>query len=700
MPGTPPRDETLNRLHDIVFDKVSTVLRGPEAAPFDLFFDWLDRLNSELDQPLRMSATTPSTTGLLIKSNKILAGDGGGKETPPIDDVLNEYPDTIIEFGTQSVSGLGTVTTAGAAFSLPVVTVGEFVRMAAVYQSEINTVDILFSDAVATSGLLDNPGDLFSSLDGFPMGYADLESTGVSSFKSISSGGNIENAVNDDPLIHRFASGGGTGGGALSDFKVKTITGNIAKIGKGTQKLMGGFVLITGTGTTQATLPINLDINLDTILGSTPAASTSYYLYVDKYSLETPITLSDTGREVIRVQDESNFALLTTSPEDTNPFRYLPVGHIFSGSDSTWSGAGSNKETTSVLRESFGAKEFSQTLVKEDISTTAVSSVTFAHGFGTVPDLVEFFYFDGSKTTEVNGSSHLLNITDTEVEYSSNAKTFGGGQTLTCKAFAVQPPGLHTASILTDRNFGPFTDTSVVSVVHGLSAGEDIRGMTLLENDVTASLRQVRDHVELVSGYDDTSIYFDWSGLSPSPTLQYTLAVGGTPIPTSVPIHIGGFTKLVGYGPGSYQTLTEALAGSSSGDSILIGRGYVITAQEVISLDDIRVRCMPGVIIDVDSAIAESAWKISGERVDIQGLNMRIGFAGTQTAALRIEGDDCNISESRIETDDAGVTLTDAYLIHTTSARSYVNGTVRATLGTVTSTVTNNGTDTGIDIRG
>ena len=699
MPGTPPRDETLNRLHDIVFDKVSTVLRGPEAAPFDLFFDWLDRLNSELDQPLRMSATTPSTTGLLIKSNKIIAGDGGGKESPPIDDVLNEYPDTIIDFGTQSVSGTGTVTTAGSAFSLPVVTVGEFVRMAAVYQSEANVVDILFSDAVATSGLLANPGDLFSSLDGLPMGYADLESTGVSSFKSISSGGNIENAVNGDPLIHRFASGAG-GGGALSDFSVKTITGNVAKIGKGTQKLMGGVILITGTGTTQATLPINLDINLDTIFGSGPAASTSYYLYVDKYSLETPITLSDTGREVIRVQDETNFALLTTSPEDTNPFRYLPVGHIFSGSDSTWSGAGSNKETTAVLRESFGAREFNQMQTASDVATTASGSITFSHGFGTVPDLVEFFYYDGSKTTEVDGSSHLLNITDSIVEYSSLGKTFGGGETLTCKAFRVQPPGLHTASILTDRNFGPYTDTSVASVVHGLSAGEDIRGMTLLENDITSGLRHARDHTELVSGYDDTNIYFDWTALSPSSNRQYTLAVGGTPIPTSVPIHIGGFTKLVGYGPGSYQTLTEALAGSSSGDSILIGRGYVITAQEVISLDDIRVKCMPGVIIDVDSAIAESAWKITGNRVDLQGLNMRIGFSGTQTAALRIEGDDCNISESRIETDDAGVTLTDGFLIHSTADRAYVNGSVRATAGTVTTTFTDNGADTGVDIRG
>ena len=700
MPGIPPRDETLNRLHDIVYDKVSTVLRGPESAPFDLFFDWLDRLNSELDQPLRLSATTPSSAGLLIKSNKLIAGDGGGKETPPIDDVLNNYPDTLIDFGSQSVSGGGTITTAGSVFSLPVVTVGEFVRMAAVYQSDANIVDVLFSAAVATSGTLANPGDLFSSLDGLPMGYADLESTGVSSFKSISSSGFIENAVDGNPMIHRFASGGGTGGGAVSDFKIKTISGNLAKIGKGIQKTLGGFLLITGTGTTQASLPINLDINLDTVFGTTPAASTSYWLYIDKHSLEAPITLSDNGREVIRVKDETNFAILTTAPESTNPYRYLPVGHIFSGSDSTWSGAGSTKETTAVLRESFNGREFAQTFVASDVSVSGLASVSFNHGLDRLPDIAEFFYFDGSKTTELDGSSHLLNLTDTLVEYSTLGKTFGSGETLTCKVISIEPPGVHTSSILTDRNFGPFVDTSVASVAHGISAGSDIRGLSLIENDTILGLRQLLDPTELVSGYDDTDIYFDWSGLTPSATRQYTLALGGSPLPSSVPFYIGGFSKLVGFGPGSYATLTAALAGSAAGDSILIGRSYTISVQEVIALNDIRIRFMPGVVIRTDSAIAESMLKITGSRVDIQGLNLAAGFSGTQTAGLRIEGDDCNITESRVETDNAGVTLTDAYLIHSTAARSYVNGAVRATLGTITSTVTNNGTDTGLGVRG
>lgn len=202
MAGTPPRDETVIRLHDIVFDKVMSVLRGPEAAPFDLSDDYFDRFNTEFDQPLRLSATVPTSTHLLIKSNRISSGDGGARQTPPIDDAFNLYPDTAVDFDGGSVSGSGTVTTETSDFSLPSVSAGNFVRMAAVYQSVNNAVDTTFSTAVSSVDLLDNPADLFALINGLPIGYIDLESLGVSSFASPGST-LIENAVSGEPTIFR-----------------------------------------------------------------------------------------------------------------------------------------------------------------------------------------------------------------------------------------------------------------------------------------------------------------------------------------------------------------------------------------------------------------------------------------------------------------------------------------------------------------
>ena len=74
---TSPRPETLNRLTDIVFDKVMRTLRTPDkTAPlYELLSEMMTRLDNELDLPLRISATVPESTKLLIRSNRVTSGD-------------------------------------------------------------------------------------------------------------------------------------------------------------------------------------------------------------------------------------------------------------------------------------------------------------------------------------------------------------------------------------------------------------------------------------------------------------------------------------------------------------------------------------------------------------------------------------------------------------------------------------------------
>jgi len=211
---TSPRPETLNRLTDIVFDKVMRTLRTPDknAPLYELLSEMMTRLDSELDLPLRLSATIPSSTKLLIKSNRVLSGDGGQRSLPPDGLDFNLFPDATIDWNNGSVSG-GTVRRDGGTFSVPNVTVGQFIRVGFSYSATDNWVDTTFSSAAASlSGLID-PGSLLDALTGTKVGYIDLESDGVSSFKTPNAlSGYIENSVSGVPYIFRFLSGGSGGG--------------------------------------------------------------------------------------------------------------------------------------------------------------------------------------------------------------------------------------------------------------------------------------------------------------------------------------------------------------------------------------------------------------------------------------------------------------------------------------------------------
>ena len=105
----------------------------------------------------------------------------------------------------------------------------------------------------------------------------------------------------------------------------------------GTIIINGGYIALNndgiiatydGSGTTETDFGdgVNLTFDLDTLQPSA-VNGTTYYLYVDIYSLPTPTTLTDTGRKLIPVT-ASNFVLLTEDFESVFQFRYVKIGVV------------------------------------------------------------------------------------------------------------------------------------------------------------------------------------------------------------------------------------------------------------------------------------------------------------------------------------------------------------------------------------
>jgi hypothetical protein len=274
--------------------------------------DWAISNQVDIDVPLGMYATKPTVDGNLnIRTNQLVNTDGSWTSTSPADDLINIYLGATIGFQTGSAGTAptnGTVTTNGGAFTRPTITSGEYTRMVAVYQSATNSIDTLFSSGSVTQLGLTNPGTLYASLSGTPIGYIDLISEGTFNFKTAGSGaGLIENKG-----IYRFGSGAGGGAGGDTSFKFQTITDTNMTVKKG--------YLILNTG---EELYASADFTI--ALATAITVDGNYYGYIDRYSLPAYTTVN--GRKLIAVTG-SNFTFLTTTPDSTDLNRYIPIGTV------------------------------------------------------------------------------------------------------------------------------------------------------------------------------------------------------------------------------------------------------------------------------------------------------------------------------------------------------------------------------------
>ena len=475
--------------------------------------------------------------------------------------------------------------------------------------------------------------------------------------------------------------------GASGDasFKLQSVTTPTLAL-KGGSIIDGDneYVTYNGSGLTAANVGVDLALNLTTIFGSAPANATTYFLFIDKFTLGTEATLTDTGRLLYTVV-QANFVLSTTRHRDTS--RYVYIGFVRSATAGTvWSGAGSAFGTEPFRRHDgipFVAP--AETFVDETI-TTAVATTTLTHALSGEPHGLMLTYDDGTTEVGLDASSHLLDVTATQIKVASLGLTFGGGQKVRVRAwrFPTQP-----SVAFQSRQFvsGWMTTTATTTLPHGLSDIEDIKAYVIEEWNVSTGRYRLMDVSSLVVNFDGTNFYLDWTGLVPSATLQYRIIVGSSPLVAAIPVQYGGFNRFVGIGPGSYATLAAAVAASSAGDSILVCKSTDETAGDLsIGVADLRIRWLPNVETRLSGALTNGL-RLTAARIRLEAMRLKLTPSGAQARGFSVEAADC-VAEGRVET-NAAFTFTDLAHITSGGVRAFLRIGVLRTLGTITNLETN-----------
>lgn len=304
---------------------------------FDLFDiattkgGWVVGNQVELEGPLALHATRPAPDNMLnIASNQVKSSSGSVLSVSPVDDVLTIYPDTYIDMAYGVAAGGiygGDVLTQGLTFTRPNVTIGRYVRLVFTYISMSNKLNTKFSSEAINQSSLENPGTLFASIDGLPIGYIDLKSTASYIFctANTTSGNVIENYD-----IVKFSAGAGAGGAGDKSFKFQSIAGSLLTVKAGYLILNDGRELYA---------PADFTIDLSTVA----SIDGDYYGYIDSSLI--PVTPSYfNGRKLFQITS-SQFAFSTITPDLINLIRYIPIGCVQRSS-----GVWQNQQSTALRR--------------------------------------------------------------------------------------------------------------------------------------------------------------------------------------------------------------------------------------------------------------------------------------------------------------------------------------------------------------
>jgi len=149
--------------------------------------------------------------------------------------------------------------------------------------------------------------------------------------------------------IFWFGSGSGGSAGAVKDLKIQSVTHPNSIIKGGFLKLASGPEIATwdGAGSASSDFGRDITVNLTTILGASPAPSTTYHLYFDKNAASL-VTMSDMGRAVYPVS-QASLKLFTTGPESINRARYVWLGLIQTDGASFWGQSGGFKSAATKM---------------------------------------------------------------------------------------------------------------------------------------------------------------------------------------------------------------------------------------------------------------------------------------------------------------------------------------------------------------
>ena len=489
----------------------------------------------------------------------------------------------------------------------------------------------------------------------------------------------------------------------ILSFALRRVVGSLLYIRGGYRPLSNGEELATGDGTLSSEVGVNISINLTTILGSTPADDTTYYLYVDREKLPDPITVDDLGKEVIQVYDNSHFALLTTKPKLINPFRYVYLGTVHSAdTGNSWTGTGSAITTlppklTELVNDSFAMAESNTIEI-----TSSAFDVEYPHGLSGRPQIVSCWYDNGSEEIVQDFNNFVSKRDDSVVRASTGGLTLTGTQKLIIEVIYL--PGRGNRALINQNQFdsGWMSDNSLTSIPfgEGVTDAEDIKGFSLIEWDKTTNRRYIRLVDELVTYWDDNNVYLNWYSFTPSANLQYRLVAGGNPLPQALLLEQGGFTKLVGFGPGSYNSISAAVAALVSGDSLLVAKSETFTAPLTIPTSDVRIKFQPGVRLTFTGGA--KGIEVAGDRVTLEDPHVVGQLNGTLSSAIELAGTDCEVPAAKVESNDASMTITNAIEMTAPSVRCFVGRlSLIKTAGAISGGVNDLGTDNDyLSVRG
>lgn len=258
-----------------------------------------------------------------------------------------------------------------------------------------------------------------------------------------------------------------------SSYKVQGVTTPNASLKGGYIALSDGKELATysGSGSVAASYGVDLTLNLTTILGSSPANATAYYLVIDLTTLGTEQTVTDTGRKLYQIT-VSNFKLLTTSPTGNLMSRYVPIAEILSATTGTaWSGSGSAFQTYSTKKH-FSGPDFDQSTAAQDGQALVYDIATGKYKPGASGDASFKLQTITSNVAEIKAGSIFLD--DGKELYlaadaSVNLKTAVNSQGVTAPANTTAYYGYLDLAFLPAQTLVGGSDRKVYAVASGTS---------------------------------------------------------------------------------------------------------------------------------------------------------------------------------------------------------------------------------------
>lgn len=361
--------------------------------------------------------------------------------------------------------------------------------------------------------------------------------------------------------------------GASGDasFKLQSITDPNAILKGGYLMLPDGRELATydGTGGASTDFGKDMTVNLDAILGGSPANATSYFLYIDLNTLGAVTVCSDNGRRLYAVT-QANLVLSVTAPEAVNLNRYVARGVIRSATTGTvWSGAGATFATMASLRHDPLGSFFSYIEEKLDSATSAAIK-TVTHGLSGRPNLpptLEFVTFLTGKRTPLSAETYCTDNNTTTTVFDFSSLTFAASDRVEIGLYYC--PRVSNGFVSSSQQYeSPWFDSALpASATHGLADKFAIRAVSYLEWDVTAgTITQRECTLGLVTKWNDTTIYFDGTGITPSSTLKYKIVAGGSALPQAAAPVMGSmfeFTVLGQLASGSTAYVCSKMFGDS-----------------------------------------------------------------------------------------------------------------------------------------